>query len=96
MVLAYPEVEDEVLVFDIAKGAAARGSRGNQAGLVTATIDKPRAARQIRCYCDDILPLRRRFGSEGPQRGLRDEVSLQIECVVDSDMDADEALGRSR
>jgi hypothetical protein len=27
-----------------------------------------------------VLPLCRRFGSEGPQRGPRDEVSLQIKC----------------
>jgi|SRR5438270_13063472 hypothetical protein len=39
-------------------------------GLVTATIDEPRGARanQVSCCCDCILPLRRRFGSEGPQR----------------------------
>jgi hypothetical protein len=36
--------------------------------------------------------MRRRFGSEGPQRGPGDEVSLKIECVVDGGMDAEEAL----
>jgi hypothetical protein len=36
--------------------------------------------------------MRRRFGSEGPQRGPRDEVALQIERVVDGGMDAEEAL----
>jgi hypothetical protein len=36
--------------------------------------------------------VRRRFGSEGPQRGSGDEVALKIECVVDGGMDAEEAL----
>jgi hypothetical protein len=45
--------------------------------------------------CDGILPLRRRFGSKGPQRGPRDEVALKIERVVDGGMDAEEALGGS-
>jgi hypothetical protein len=35
------------------------------------------------CRCDGILPLRRRFGSEGPQRGPGDEVALKVECVMD-------------
>src|SRR5712671_2002401 len=47
------------------------------------------------CRCDDILPLRRRFGSEGPQRGPGDEVALKVERVVDGGMDAEEALGRA-
>ncbi len=51
-------------------------------------------SNQVSC-CDGILPLRRRFGSEGPQRGSGDEVALKIECVVDGGMDAEEALGRS-
>jgi hypothetical protein len=44
------------------------------------------------CCCYGILPLRRRFGSEGPQRGPRDEAALKIERVVDGGMDAEEAL----
>jgi hypothetical protein len=36
--------------------------------------------------------LRRRFGSEGPQRGPGDEVALKIERVVDGGMDTEEAL----
>src|ERR1700720_2812410 len=53
-------------------------------GLVTATIDGPRGAREKPglCCCNGILPLRRRFGSEGPQRGPGDEVALKIEGVV--------------
>jgi len=51
-------------------------------------------SNQVSC-CDGSLPLRRRFGSEGPQRGPGDEVSLKIECVVDGGMDAEEALGGS-
>jgi hypothetical protein len=39
--------------------------------------------------------LRRRFGSEGPQRGPGDEVSLKVERVVDGGMDAEESLGGS-
>ena len=42
--------------------------------------------------CDSTLPRRRRFGSEGPQRGPGDEVALQIERVVDGGMDTEEAL----
>ena len=63
------------------------------AGPVTATIDEPRGgkANQVSC-CDGILALRRGFGSEDPQRGPGDEVALQIECVVDGGMDAEEAL----
>jgi len=63
-------------------------------GLVTATIDELRRARanQVSCCRDGILPLRRRSGSEGPQRGPGDEVSLQIERVVDGCMDTEEAL----
>jgi hypothetical protein len=45
---------------------------------------------------DGILPLRRRFGSEDPQRGPGDEVALKIEGVVDGGMDAEEVLRRSR
>jgi len=63
-------------------------------GLVTTTIDGPRGAREKPglCCCNGILPLRHRFGSEGPQRGPGDEVALKIECVVDGGMDAEEAL----
>ena len=66
-------------------------------GLVTATIDELRRARanQVLCCCDGVLPLRRRFGSEGPQRGPGDEVALKIERVVDGGMDTEEALGGS-
>ena len=51
-------------------------------------------SNQVSC-CDGILPLRRRFGSEGPQRGPGDEMSLEIERVVDGGMDTEEALGGS-
>ncbi len=44
------------------------------------------------CRRDGILPLRRRFGSEGPQRGPRDEVALKVEGVVDDSMHAEETL----
>jgi hypothetical protein len=66
-------------------------------GLVTATIDKQGVGKgkSGSCCCDGILPLRRRFGSKGPQRGPRDEVALKIERVVDGGMDAEEALGGS-
>src|SRR5471032_938257 len=47
------------------------------------------------CGGDGSLPLRRRFGSKGPQRRSGDEVALKIECVVDGGMDAEEALGRA-
>jgi hypothetical protein len=49
-------------------------------------------ANQVSCCRDGILPLRRRFGSEGPQRGPGDEVALKIERVVDGGMDTEEAL----
>ena len=63
-------------------------------GLVTATIDELRRAgsNQVSCCCDGILPLRRRFGSEGPQRGPGDEVALKIERVVDGGMHTEGAL----
>ena len=51
-------------------------------------------SNQVSC-CDGILLPRRRFGSEGPQRGPGDEVSLKIERVVDGGMEAEEALGGS-
>jgi hypothetical protein len=57
-----------------------------ESGVMT---DRVYAAR------DGRLPLRRRFGSEGPQRGPGDEMSLKIERVVDGGMDAEEALGGS-
>jgi hypothetical protein len=47
------------------------------------------------CCCDGVLPLRRGFGSEDPQRGPGDEVSLKIECVVDGGVHIEEALGRA-
>jgi hypothetical protein len=50
-------------------------------------------ANQVSCCCDGILPLRRRFGPEGPPRGPGDEVSLKVECVVDGGTDAEKALG---
>ena len=55
------------------------------------TIREGARSNQVSC-CDGILPLRCRFGSEGPQRGPGDEVSLQIERVVDDGMDSEEAL----
>jgi hypothetical protein len=43
--------------------------RNNVKGLVTATIDEPRGGKANQLSCSDgILPMRRRFGSEGPQR----------------------------
>ena len=51
--------------------------------------------KQDLCGRDGSLPLRRRFGSKGPQRRSGDEVALKIECVVDGGMDAEEALGRA-
>ena len=73
------------------------GERQQRRGLVTATIDELRRARAnpVSCCGDGILPLHRRCGSEGPQRGPGDEVALKIECVVDGGMDAEEALGGS-
>jgi hypothetical protein len=35
------------------------------------------------CCCNGILLLRRRFGTEGPQRRSGDEAALKIERVVD-------------
>jgi hypothetical protein len=69
---------------------------GRRRGLVTVTIDEPEGARshQVSC-CDGLLPARRRFGSEGPQRGPGDKVALKIERVVDGGMDTEEALGGS-
>src|SRR6202140_4732452 len=67
-------------------------------GVVTITVAGRSGARtnQISYCCDGPLPLRRRFGSEGPQRGPGDEVALKIECVVDGGMHAQKALGRAR
>jgi hypothetical protein len=39
--------------------------------------------------------MRRRFGSERPQRPPGDEVALKIECVVDGSVHVEEALGRA-
>jgi hypothetical protein len=47
------------------------------------------------CSGDSRLPFCRRFGSEDPQCRSGNEVALKIERVVDSGMDAEEALGRS-
>src|ERR1700732_3678643 len=67
------------------------------AGVVTITVAGRSGARtnQISYCCDGSLPPRRRFGSEDAQGRSRDEVSLQIEYVVDGGMDTEEALGRS-
>jgi hypothetical protein len=46
------------------------------------------------CSGDSRLPFCRRFGSESPQRRSGNEVALKIERVVDSGMDAEEALRR--
>src|SRR3984893_14644037 len=71
-------------------------SPGWAAKMVSRPDERRRArANQVSCCCDGILPLRRRFGSEGPQRGPGDEVSLKVERVVDGGMDAEEALGGS-
>src|SRR4051812_37732284 len=42
----------------------------SEVGLVTATIDgrEEASSNRVSCRGDGILPLRRRFGSEGPQR----------------------------
>src|SRR5712671_7698002 len=50
---------------------------------------------RVSCCCDGILPPRRRFGSQGPQRRSGDEVGLKIECVVDGSVHVEEALGRA-
>jgi hypothetical protein len=42
-----------------------------------------------------VLPLRCGFGSEGPQRRPRDQMTLKVEIVVDGGMHAQKALGRS-
>jgi putative transposase len=47
------------------------------------------------CSGDSRLPFCRRFGSQDPQCRSGNEVTLKIERVVDSGMDAEEALGRS-
>jgi hypothetical protein len=62
-------------------------------GLVTTTLDEPRGGKGKSglCRCDGILPLRRRFGSKGPQRRSGDEVALKIERVVDGGVSAEEA-----
>jgi hypothetical protein len=75
-----------------------RSSREPACGVVTITVAGRSGARtnQISYCCNGILPLRRRFGSEGPQRGPGDEVALKVECVVDGGMHAQKALGRTR
>jgi hypothetical protein len=52
---------------------------------------KERAGRSLR-RCNGTPPLRRRFGSEDPKDGSRNEVALKIEVVVNGAMDAEEAL----
>ena len=47
------------------------------------------------CRCDGILPLRRRFGSEDPQRWSEDEVALKVERVMDGSVHIQKALGGS-
>jgi hypothetical protein len=42
--------------------------------------------------CDGTLPLRGCFGPELSQRESRNEVALNIECIVDGSMDAEKAL----
>ena len=71
--------------------------RDMKQGVVTITVGGRSGARtnQISYCCDGTLPLRRRFGSEGPQRGPGDEVALKIECVVDGSVHVEEALGRA-
>jgi hypothetical protein len=66
-------------------------------GFVTASIEGPRGARenQVSCGCDGILPLRRRFGSEGSRRRSGDEVALKVERVVDGSVHIEKALGRA-
>jgi predicted ATPase len=51
-------------------------------GGVTLTLVGRSGTRvdQVYAAAMAVLPLCRRFGSEGPQRGPRDEVSLQIKC----------------
>ena len=72
----------------------AAGVFGSGAGLCHVTERGPRAGggNSGSCGGDGSLPLRRRFGSKGPQRRSGDEVALKIECVVDGGMDAEEAL----
>jgi hypothetical protein len=90
--LGYPAVTESSVILYLSKFGV--NIAETPTGLVTATIDELRRARanQVSCCCDGILPLRRRFGSEGPQRGPGDEVALKIERVVDGGMDTEEAL----
>ena len=88
------------LLIDFYRGRTLRRSivaQNNGEGLVTATIDGPVGGKGKSGLCrrDDSLPLRRRFGAEGPQRGPRDEMALKVEGVVDGSMHAEETLDRS-
>ena len=47
------------------------------------------------CHGSSVLPLRRGFRSEDPQRRPGDEMALKIEVVVYGRMDIEEALGGS-
>jgi hypothetical protein len=51
---------------------------------------------QDSCRGDGNLPPRFCFGPKGSQRGSGDEVALEVEVVVDSGMDTEEALRISR
>ena len=47
------------------------------------------------CRCDSPLPFCGSVSSEFPQGGSGDEMALKIKGIVDSGMDAEEALSGS-
>ena len=66
-------------------------------GFVTVTNDGRMVFRDwpISSRCDGTLPLPGCFGPELSQRGSRNEVALNIKCIVDGSMDAEKALSGS-
>ena len=67
------------------------------AGFVTLTDDGRMVLRDwpVSGRCDGTLPLPGCFGPEPSQRGSRNEVALNIKCIVDGSMDAEKALSGS-
>jgi hypothetical protein len=66
-------------------------------GIVTATSEglKIGRSRSGLTPLQQRQPLRRRFGSEDPQRRPGDEMALMVERIVDGGVHAEEALGGS-
>src|SRR5438477_6002202 len=66
-------------------------------GFVTVTIAGRKWVQTnlLSCCCDGILPLRRGFGSKGPQRRSGDEVALKVERIMDGGVHIEKALGRA-